>query len=212
MAVPSFKQEAFLFECLNSLIAQTMPLCEAIVVDCLPDCIISRIVPASDDPRVRYIRHDINLGPDQSKNTGLQPGTAPFPLGVDADNFFHPIDRQGADGAYTDFQLIGDLNSVRKFEPKPTEGLAEEQWVLVRELRCVARLGGRCVHLGFTFARATSASFFSVSRRFDHSQPVRDVRMENVRRHSKDTRGFCPGQTCKNVPHRWPSQRRALVA
>jgi hypothetical protein len=33
IAIPCFRQEAFLFECLNSLVAQTMSAWEAFVVD-----------------------------------------------------------------------------------------------------------------------------------------------------------------------------------
>jgi glycosyltransferase involved in cell wall biosynthesis len=123
IAVPCFKQEVFLFECLNSLIAQTMPLWQALVVDdCSPARSVDRIVDSYHDSRIRSMRHDSNRGPAAAKNTALQAGDAPFVLYVDADDFLHPeflsatleaIERQGTDCAYTAFQCVGLSTDVR---------------------------------------------------------------------------------------------------
>jgi glycosyltransferase involved in cell wall biosynthesis len=139
IAIPCFKQEAFLFECLNSLMAQTMPSWEAFVVDdCSPNQIVDRIVAGYKDTRIRSIRHYTNLGLAASRNTGLQAGRAPFALCVDADDFLHPeflsttldaIDRQGADCVYTEFQLVGLSNDMWTWELKSADELAEVQWM-----------------------------------------------------------------------------------
>jgi GT2 family glycosyltransferase/SAM-dependent methyltransferase len=139
VVIPCFKQEVFLFECLNSLIAQTMPSWEAFVVDdCSPNRIVDRIVAGYDDTRIRFIRHDTNLGLAASRNTGLQAGHAPFALCVDADDFLHPeflsttldaIERLGADCVYTEFQLVGLSNDVWTWEVKSADELAEVQWI-----------------------------------------------------------------------------------
>jgi len=51
IAIPCFKQEAFLFECLNSLITQTMPSWQAFVVDdCSPGATAQRIVSSYTTP------------------------------------------------------------------------------------------------------------------------------------------------------------------
>jgi len=140
VAIPSFKQEVFLFECLNSLIAQTMPSWQAFVVDdCSPTATAHRIVSSYDDPRIRCIRHDVNSGLSASRNTGLQAGHAPFVLCIDADDFLHPdflsatleaIEKRDVDCAYTEFQCIG-LSNYLWFtqEPKSAGDLAREQWL-----------------------------------------------------------------------------------
>jgi glycosyltransferase involved in cell wall biosynthesis len=80
-----------------------------------------RIVASYDDPRIRYIRDYTNRGFAASRNTGLQAGRAPFVLCVDADDFLDPeflsatldmIERQEADCAYTEYQLIGLFSDV----------------------------------------------------------------------------------------------------
>lgn len=139
IAIPCFNQEAFLFECLNSLIAQTMPAWEAFVVDdCSPHHIVDRIVASYDDARIRYIRHQTNRGLAASRNTGLQAGCAPFVLCIDADDFLDPeflsltldtIEGQDSDCAYAEYQLVGLSNDVWTWEPKSANELATVQWL-----------------------------------------------------------------------------------
>ena len=140
VAIPCFKQEVFLFECLNSLIAQTMPSWQGFVVDdCSPASTAARIVSTYNDPRIRCIRHDSNRGPAAAKNTALQAGDAPFAVYVDADDFLHPeflcatldaIQREGTDCAYTEFQCIGLSNDLLFTQgPKSLSELAREQWL-----------------------------------------------------------------------------------
>jgi glycosyltransferase involved in cell wall biosynthesis len=139
VVIPCFKQEVFLFECLNSLAAQTMPAWEAVVVDdCSPAKMVDRIVSSYNDPRISSIRHDTNLGLAASRNTGLQARYAPFSVCIDADDFLHPeylsatldaIERQGADCVYTDFQLVGLSNDLWRLELKSADELARAQWV-----------------------------------------------------------------------------------
>jgi glycosyltransferase involved in cell wall biosynthesis/SAM-dependent methyltransferase len=140
IAVPCFKQEVFLFECLNSLVAQTMPSWQAFVVDdCSPIAAADRIVSSYGDPRICYIRHDVNSGLSASRNTGLQAGHAQFVLCIDADDFLHPdflsatleaIEKQHADCAYTEFQCVGVSNYLWfTQEPKSAGDLAREQWL-----------------------------------------------------------------------------------
>jgi glycosyltransferase involved in cell wall biosynthesis/SAM-dependent methyltransferase len=189
VVIPCFKQEVFLFECLNSLLAQTMPDWEAFVVDdCSPGRIVDRIVGSYNDPRIRSIRHDTNLGLAASRNTGLQAGHAPFALCVDADDFLHPeflaatldaIERQGAACSYSDFQLVGLYNDVCRYEPKSAKELAEVQWIPgpgVTMRRSVwEKAGGysadlhwnedwdfwiAVMHLGFSFARVPRPLYF----------------------------------------------------
>jgi glycosyltransferase involved in cell wall biosynthesis len=140
VVIPCYNQEVFLFECLNSIVAQTTPAWEAFVVDdCSPARIADRIVSSYNDPRIRSIRHETNLGLAASRNTGLRAGHAPFALCVDADDFLDPeflsatleaIESRSTDCAYTEFQLIGVSNDVWwTQEPKSAGELAQEQWL-----------------------------------------------------------------------------------
>jgi len=189
IAIPCFKQEAFLFECLNSLIAQTNPAWEAFVVDdCSPDRIIDRIVASYGDPRIHHIRHGTNRGLAASRNTGLQAGRAPFVLCIDADDFLDPeflsvtlgrIENQDADCAYTEFQLIGLANDVWRWEPKSVDEFAKVQWLpgsgVVMRRSLWERVGGfsaelrwnedwdfwiGAASLGFSFERVQRALYF----------------------------------------------------
>jgi len=139
IAIPCFKQEVFLFECLNSLIAQTMRSWQAFVVDdCSPNRIVDRIVTGYNDSRIRSIRHDSNRGAGPSRNTAIQAGHAPFVVYIDADDFVHPeflaealgaIKREDADCVYSDLQYVGLSNEVWRSEPKSANELAEVQWI-----------------------------------------------------------------------------------
>ena len=189
IAIPCFKQEAFLFESLNSLIAQTTPAWEAFVVDdCSPDRIIDRIVASYGDPRIHYIRHATNRGLAASRNTGLQAGRAPFVLCIDADDFLDPeflsvtlsrIEHQDVDCAYAEFQLIGLANDVWRWEPKSVDEFAKVQWLpgsgVVMRRSLWERVGGfsaelrwnedwdfwiGAAKLGFSFERVQRVLYF----------------------------------------------------
>jgi GT2 family glycosyltransferase len=139
IAIPCFKQEVFLFECLNSLIAQTMPSWEAFVVDdCSPDGGVDRIVTGYKDTRIRSIRHGTNRGLAASRNTGVLAGRAPFILCIDADDLLHPeflsttlevIEKRGAHCVYTEFQLVGRSNGVWGWDLKTPDEMAVVQWI-----------------------------------------------------------------------------------
>ncbi len=157
VAIPCYGQEPFLFECLNSLVAQTMSAWEAIVVDdCSPRGTAARIVEQYDDPRIRYIRHPVNRGLAASRNTAIAAGKAPYVLCLDADDFLDPtylatmlpLVRDGADCAYPDFRQVGSDNGVMDYGVHTSEGLTNVQWIpgpgtLMR--RSVwERVGGYC--------------------------------------------------------------------
>jgi glycosyltransferase involved in cell wall biosynthesis len=189
VVVPCFNQEVFLFECLNSLIAQTMPGWEAFVVDdCSPHRISERIVASYDDPRIHCIRHDANRGLAVSRNTGLDGGSAPVVVCIDADDFLHPeflsatlglIEERGVDCAYTEFQLVGLSQDVWTFEPKSKNDIAKVQWIpgpgTVMRRAVWERVGGyspelrwnedwdfwiAAIDLGFSVARVPRSLYF----------------------------------------------------
>jgi glycosyltransferase involved in cell wall biosynthesis len=158
VAIPCYKQEVFLFECLNSLIAQTIVEWEAFVVDdCSPANTIARIVASYGDDRIRYVRHQENRGLAASRNTAIREGNAPAVLCLDADDFLHPeflcgtldaVERGSADCVFADFQCIGLESSVWRFGAKTLDELADTQWIpgsgTIMRRSLWERVGGYC--------------------------------------------------------------------
>jgi glycosyltransferase involved in cell wall biosynthesis len=156
--VSCYKQEAFLFECLNSLIAQTFTDWEALVVDdCSPGDKIPQIVASYGDPRIRYLRHEHNRGLSASRNTAIRTSRAPLLAILDSDDFLHPeflfstsktLEKTEADCAFTDFQLVGLSSELWRNEIKTADDLSIVQWIpgpgtLFRR-EVWARIGGYC--------------------------------------------------------------------
>jgi hypothetical protein len=83
--VPCYKHGHFLLECVQSILGQTYTNIEVIVMDdCSPDDtpVIGR---SFRDPRVRYVRNEVNLGhlANYNKGIGLAQGTYVWLINVD---------------------------------------------------------------------------------------------------------------------------------
>ena len=87
--VPVYNTEKYLKECLDSLINQTFKDIEIIIVnDCSPDnseAIIFEYM--SNDPRIKYVKHDKNLGLGGARNTGITNATGAWITFVDSDDY-----------------------------------------------------------------------------------------------------------------------------
>jgi glycosyltransferase involved in cell wall biosynthesis len=161
VVIPCFNQAAFLFDCLNSLMAQTEVRWQAIVVDdCSREDVIDRIVASYHDSRVSSIRHRHNEGLAESRNTGLRATAAPYLLPLDADDLLHPrfleatlaqLQQRERDCVWTDFQLVGLSDDIWRWPVKTADDMAVAQWIpgpgtLMR--RAVwERVGGYCAAL-----------------------------------------------------------------
>jgi glycosyltransferase involved in cell wall biosynthesis len=158
VAVPCYKQEEFLFECLNSLIAQTMTNWEAFVVDdCSPASTIGQIAASYHDERICCMRHRENRGLAAGRNTAIRAGNAPAVLCLDADDFLHPeflfatlnaMERDSVDCAFADFQCVGLEGQVWTFDVRTPDELARRQWVpgsgTIMRRSLWERVGGYC--------------------------------------------------------------------
>lgn len=80
----------FLRESLGSLLVQTLPLWEAIVVDDGSTHADAHAVVSGLDPRVRLIRHTRNRGLGAARNTGILVARAPLVALLDADDRLSP--------------------------------------------------------------------------------------------------------------------------
>jgi glycosyltransferase involved in cell wall biosynthesis len=87
--IPCYKDAGTLGRAINSVIAQTYPLIEIIVVnDCSPesDSIEALLL---DYPQVCYVRNLINVGLAETRNNGLQFASGEIVAFLDADDEYH---------------------------------------------------------------------------------------------------------------------------
>lgn len=75
--VPCFKLAHFLKECVDSILAQTFDDFEVLILDdCSPDA-TPEVAASFEDPRVRYIRNEVNLGHLRNYNRGIELSSGP---------------------------------------------------------------------------------------------------------------------------------------
>lgn len=135
--VPAYNGADLLGQTIESVLAQTYPHLELIVVnDASPDH-TEEVVRRYSDPRVRYIRHEQNQGANQAWLTGLRAATGAFVACLDQDDLFHPEKLQEHMKLYQEhpaagfsyngrFELLSSDESVRGiWQSPPTVTLAD---------------------------------------------------------------------------------------
>jgi len=133
VVIPCYNHANYLADCLESLVAQTLPHWEAIVVDdCSPDqSEIERVIAGFADGRIRCLRHERNRGLGASRNTGIRASRTEYVYPLDADDKVDPtcleklvaaLDAdEGLDCAFADCQLFGRSTEILEF-PGPPPG------------------------------------------------------------------------------------------
>jgi glycosyltransferase involved in cell wall biosynthesis len=90
--VPAYKVQAYLHECLESVLGQSYPDLELIAVnDCSPDAcgaIIDEF--AARDARVRPVHLTENVGLGRARNAGLEHATGDYLIFLDSDDSLTP--------------------------------------------------------------------------------------------------------------------------
>jgi glycosyltransferase involved in cell wall biosynthesis len=88
--IPAYNNANFLGESIQSVLDQTYPNFEVIVVnDASPDDTWA-VVSQFPDPRVRYIVHEQNQGLSAARNTGIKASEGEVIALLDGDDLFHP--------------------------------------------------------------------------------------------------------------------------
>lgn len=88
--VPVYKGANFLKETIESVLNQTYPHFELILVnDASPDN-SAEVIKAYTDPRIHYLEHQTNKGSDAARLTGLNASSGELIIFLDQDDFFHP--------------------------------------------------------------------------------------------------------------------------
>ncbi|MEV7346503.1 bifunctional glycosyltransferase family 2 protein/CDP-glycerol:glycerophosphate glycerophosphotransferase [Streptomyces sp. NPDC093544] len=90
--VPAYKVQAYLSECLESVLGQSYPDLELIAVDdCSPDACGALIDEfAARDARVRPVRLPENVGPGRARNAGLKHARGDYLIFLDGDDTLTP--------------------------------------------------------------------------------------------------------------------------
>lgn len=90
VVVPAYNQAAYLGEAIQSVLNQTWPDFELVIInDASPDA-TSEIVSRFNDPRIKYIVHGKNRGLAVTRNTGIHAATGDLIALLDGDDLFHP--------------------------------------------------------------------------------------------------------------------------
>lgn len=133
-----YRQAAFLDEAVGSLVAQTYPDWEVVVVnDGSPDdtsSAVRRLAAAHPDLRIRLLEQE-NQGPVGALNAGVRAARGALVLVLDADDAIHPVFLEravaaleadpGADIVFTDVVLFGADAKVWKMGPFTLEALVQ---------------------------------------------------------------------------------------
>ncbi|WP_431986991.1 bifunctional glycosyltransferase/CDP-glycerol:glycerophosphate glycerophosphotransferase [Streptomyces griseoflavus] len=90
--VPAYQVQAYLHECLESVLSQSYPDLELIAVDdCSPDACGAVIDEfAARDPRVRVVHLPENTGLGRARNAGIERATGDYLLFLDGDDTLTP--------------------------------------------------------------------------------------------------------------------------
>lgn len=88
--IPSYKCSETLYRAIASVVNQTRPVEEILVIDdCSPDGAKIKAI-AESFPRVKYIRNEVNIGQPGSRNAGLLATSCDIVAFMDADDESHP--------------------------------------------------------------------------------------------------------------------------
>jgi glycosyltransferase involved in cell wall biosynthesis len=89
--IPTYKRAALLPRAIASALDQTYPSIEVLIMDdCSPDDTASAVTPFTRDARVRYIRHQTNLGLPRNWKFGIEAARGEFFTILHDDDAFEP--------------------------------------------------------------------------------------------------------------------------
>jgi glycosyltransferase involved in cell wall biosynthesis len=90
--IPTFRSEKVVIRAIESVLSQSSPVDEIIVVDDASDDQTVRVVRefATNHPQIRVIVNNRNLGPGQSRNAAWNLATSEYLAFLDADDTWHP--------------------------------------------------------------------------------------------------------------------------
>jgi GT2 family glycosyltransferase len=88
--IPAYNQAEFLPETIQSVLNQTYPHFEIIVVNDASTDNTDEVMARFNDPRIRYLVHEQNQRLSAARNTGIHASKGEILFLLDADDLFHP--------------------------------------------------------------------------------------------------------------------------
>lgn len=140
VVVPCFNQGPFLAEAIESVLAQTFPRLEIVVVeDHSTDGVTRELVRHGVFPRTRIILNDTNRGVAATRNIGIRAARGPYILPLDADDTIAPtfvaraldeVQRGRADVCYAKVELFGTETGEFRLDPFSVPGMLRTNLVV----------------------------------------------------------------------------------
>jgi glycosyltransferase involved in cell wall biosynthesis len=215
--IPTYDGADFLGEAIQSVLDQTYPNFEIIVVnDASPDHTCDA-VKQFDDPRLMYFIHEENQGADVARHTGLQASSGEIIAFLDQDDFFHPeklqehvifLERHPDIGTTYNarFELNYSSKTIRElwrppgsitladlvlsFPISPSDSVVRRKWAFEMDLHSDNSRGSEISILGHLFMSGCGFGF--VDRALNY-------RRYHSRRKVKDLAGACESELSNQV-------------
>jgi glycosyltransferase involved in cell wall biosynthesis len=130
--IPTYNGAKFLGETIQSVLSQTYPNFELVMVnDASPDN-TSEIVAQFNDPRIKYLVHEVNKGQDEARLLAIRESSGEILALLDHDDLFHPekleshvkLLEKNPDIGFTynaRFELNHSLGTIREVWRPPTK-------------------------------------------------------------------------------------------
>jgi glycosyltransferase involved in cell wall biosynthesis len=123
VVIPAYNAENTIGAAINSILSQTFQDFEIIVVDDASHDSTIQIVKQIEDPRVRLLRHEKNLGPAAARNNALTNADSKWICMLDADDLLDPsyIDTMLANSSHGSTVFLASAVGVFSTRPPSTE-------------------------------------------------------------------------------------------
>ncbi len=162
VVIPTYNRGAFIGATLESVLTQTYPHYEVIVVDdCSTDNTEQVIEPYVRNGKVRYLKNESNRERAHSRNVGLQAATADFATLLDSDDFMYPSNladaaafvraNPGIKCFHNLYEFVdADRNVVRRFPLAPLKNQIKEI-AMQNFMACVGDFIHRDIYKNYSF-------------------------------------------------------------
>ena len=88
--IPAYNNAEYLGQTIQSVLDQTCPDFEVVVVDDASPDPIHEVIKRFEDSRIKYVTHEKNRGLSAARNTGIKVSTGEVIALLDGDDLFHP--------------------------------------------------------------------------------------------------------------------------
>ena len=118
--IPVFNTEQYVYRCLDSVLGQDLEDLEVICVDDVSTDGSAALIQrrARKDSRLRYVRQEVNAGPGQARNRGIDAATGHYVYFLDSDDWIEPdfLSRMWSMAAETGRDVIINSSFVKEYD------------------------------------------------------------------------------------------------